>query len=242
MTPSAITPAGRHSKHARKPHQAHPPKVPRRVSGPVTGRDLPSAAPGTVPSSRTHRRPGPTAPPPGSSRAVIGMRASAFVRTLPDRPLLDRVVRGRAWIALLGVMLAGIVAMQVEVLGLGASMGRAIERTTVLQSRNEMLRASVASLSDQQRIERRAAGMGMVMPPPDAIGFLAADHGATAPRAAASIHVPNPAAFAAALPKAGGPGAAGAASTGASSTAGTTSTAGAASTGATQSPTSAGGG
>jgi len=75
-------------------------------------------------------------------------------------------------------MLAGIVAMQVEVLKLSASMGRSLERTTALKSRNEILRASVAGLADDQRIERIAAGLGMVMPAPAAVNFLAAQRGA----------------------------------------------------------------
>ena len=62
--------------------------------------------------------------------------------------------------------------MQVEVLKLGAGIGRSIERGTQLQSRNELLRASVATLADDQRIERLAVGMGMVMPAPTAVSFL----------------------------------------------------------------------
>ncbi len=99
-------------------------------------------------------------------------RAQAFLVSLPDRPLLDRVVRGRAWIPILGVLLAGIVAMQVEVLKLNASMGRSLERGTALASRNQQLRASVSALSDDARIERLAAQQGMVMPAPEAVTFL----------------------------------------------------------------------
>ena len=97
--------------------------------------------------------------------------------SLPDHSLLDRVVRGRAWIPLLGVLLAGIVAAQVEILKLGASMGRSLEQTTTLTSQNELLRDSVASLSDDQRIERLATSMGMVLPPPGAVGYLTAESG-----------------------------------------------------------------
>ena len=50
--------------------------------------------------------------------------------------------------------------MQVEVLKLSATTGRSIERGTALASRNEQLRASVAELSDDQRIERLAARWG----------------------------------------------------------------------------------
>ncbi|MEO6859825.1 MAG: hypothetical protein ABI323_14780, partial [Solirubrobacteraceae bacterium] len=120
-----------------------------------------------------------------------------FVRGLPDHPLLDQIVRGRAWIPLLGILLAGIVAMQVEVLKLSANMGRSLERGAALQSRNEQLQASVAQLGDDQRIERIAASMGMVMPPPAAVKFLAPRPSGQMSRALAGIHAPDPTAFAA---------------------------------------------
>lgn len=75
---------------------------------------------------------------------------------------------------MLGLLLAGIVAMQVEVLKMSASIGRSLTYSSALESRNQQLRVSVASLADDQRIERLAATMGMVMPRPDMIGFLSA--------------------------------------------------------------------
>jgi cell division protein FtsL len=114
---------------------------------------------------------------------------------LPDHPWLDRAVRGRAWIAILGVMLAGIVAMQVEVLKLGASIGRSIQRSTTLQTRNEQLRATVGSLNDDQRIEALAAKHGMVMPSPDSVGFLAASQGKQVSRVLGSIRAPDAGSF-----------------------------------------------
>jgi hypothetical protein len=93
------------------------------------------------------------------------------------------------------MMLAGIVAMQVEVLKLGASIGRSLERNSVLSSRNAYLRESVAMLGDDQRVEQLAASMGMVMPPPQAVGFLPARAGGNAARAVANIHQPNSASF-----------------------------------------------
>jgi hypothetical protein len=197
MTPAAITPAARGGTaraaaagsatkkapvpgHRRKLREQSRPSAPRRVSGPLRS----GAAGATVP------RPRP-APRRRSARAPLGARFLAFVRALPDHSLLDRVVRGRAWILMLGVMLAGIVAMQVEVLKLGASMGRSIQASTGLQSRNELLRASVASLADDQRIERLAAGMGMIMPAPDGVGFLAAHPRPNVQQALGNIHAPN---------------------------------------------------
>jgi len=127
------------------------------------------------------------------------MRALGVVRSLPDHSLIDRLVRGQAWIPVLGVLLAGIVAMQVEVLKLGTSAGRAIERGSTLQSQNESLQASVAALEDDQRIERLAASTGMVMPPTTVLAFLSAHPAGDTAQAIANIHSPDPAAFAAQL-------------------------------------------
>jgi hypothetical protein len=213
MTPPATTPAGRRSTKrttggARSDAST---RIARRVSGPAGGRAAgarqSSPRAGAATRASTHRqtatRPARTAIPRRSSGATtsrrsrqgpLGARVVAAVRGLPDHPLLDRVIRGRVWIPLLGVMLAGIVAMQVEVLKLGASIGRSLQSETVLQSHNELLRASVAALADDQRIERIAAAHGMVIPAPDGVGFLTARR-VDGARAAAVIHAPNAASF-----------------------------------------------
>ncbi|HZU59449.1 MAG TPA: hypothetical protein VE983_00690 [Solirubrobacteraceae bacterium] len=123
----------------------------------------------------------------------------AFARSLPDHRWLDRLVRGRAWIPLLGVLLAGIVATQVEVLKLGASMGRWVSRTAALTSQNQALQASVAALSDDQRIERLAAHMGMVMPAPTDVNFVALNPAGGIRAALGRMQAPNATQFLAAL-------------------------------------------
>ena len=155
--------------------------APRRISGPA-------AAPAQA----------RLAPRRATSEETFSERLGALLRSLPDHPLLDRVVRGRAWIPILGVMLVGIVAMQVELLKLNASTGRSIELISSLQSRNDGLRAQVAAASDPGRIERLASHMGMTMPGPESITFLRA-RSASVRRALAGIHVPDLAAFQAAL-------------------------------------------
>jgi hypothetical protein len=180
MTPVASTAAGRRAATPRVV------RAPRRVSGPVGGRAV---------EAPVRRPPRPAASPGLSLVAPIVAR----MRSLPDTTLVDRLVRGRAWIPVLGVMLAGIVAMQVEILKLGSSMGRWIDRSSALTIRNEQLRGSVAALADDQRIESLAAGMGMVMPAPTTLGFLSVRPGTVA-MAAARIHSPDPAQFLAALP------------------------------------------
>jgi cell division protein FtsL len=130
-----------------------------------------------------------------------------FVRSLPDRSWLDRVVRGRIWIGLLGILLAGIVATQVEVLRLNADTGRALQQSAALSVRNQALRTSVAELSDDARIERLAAGMGMVFPVPTGLTFVPASGSVS--RAVQSIHSPDPTQFASQLPGASGSGGSG---------------------------------
>jgi len=122
----------------------------------------------------------------------------AFVACLPESSLLDRVIRGRIWIPLLGVLLVGIVGMQVENLKLNAGLGTAIEQTTTLQSRNDWLRDDVAQLSDPQRIEGIAAQHGMLMAPPSATKFLTAQgrSSASVGAAIAGIHAPGSTYFA----------------------------------------------
>jgi hypothetical protein len=164
---------------------------------PFIGRE-PAPRPAAVP------RPAPDTRRAKAGKPAIGLARGigAFVVSLPDHPWLDRVVRGRAWIPLLGVLLAGIVAAQVEILKLGANMGRSLEQTTTLTSRNELLRESVASLSDDQRIEWLATNMGMVLPPPGAVGYLGGGAG-NVNGALAGIHSPNAAGFMALAPSNG---------------------------------------
>ncbi len=220
MTPGAITPAGQETRDSRRTSpqdgagsvpghrrrsRASTATRPRRVSGPVSGRPdagVRASAPvarSTTPSGPTFKRPPLASRIPrrvaGPVQGRFAPRLVAFVRALPDHQLLDRLIRGRTWIALLGVMLVGIVAMQVEVLKLSASIGRSIDRGTYLQGRNESLRASVAALADDQRIERLAVHRGMVMPSPSDVGFLSAGSGQAVQKAISNIHAPAPASF-----------------------------------------------
>jgi hypothetical protein len=191
---------GRGSGHRAPVRRPSAPRNPRRISGPARP---------------TRRRPSDQP----VLRAPLAARSAAFIRGLPDHALLDRIIRGRYWIPLLGVLLVGIVAMQVEVLKLNAGIGRALEQSTSLQNRNEQLQAAVARGADDQRIESMAAHMGMVMPEPAAIRFLQRHPVADVEKAISNIHVPGATSFEAALTAAGSPAVADSAATTAASTA-----------------------
>jgi cell division protein FtsL len=89
---------------------------------------------------------------------------------LPDR-LLDRLIGGRAWIAVIAFALIGIVGMQLWVVKLGVGIGRAVEHTLLLQQENSALSAEDSALSSGERIERLALAKGMVPASPVALHF-----------------------------------------------------------------------
>jgi hypothetical protein len=109
--------------------------------------------------------------------------------------LLDSIVRGRAWIPVLGVLLVGIVAMRVEVLKLGSSVGTEIQQVSVLQSANAVLAKQDSALSDNARIQQDAYKLGMVMPGPLDHHFVQASSGNNVNRAIADVTEPSPASF-----------------------------------------------
>jgi hypothetical protein len=207
-SPSSTTSARRSSA---TPRAVRPSATPRGVRPSLSGAVAAAVAlplPFRPQPARERPRPVRERPQPVRDRAPkaatgIRGRIGAVVLSLPDHHLLDRAIRGRVWIPLLGVLLAGIVATQVEILKLGASMGRSVEQTSSLTSQNELLRDNVAALSDDQRIERLATTMGMVLPPPGAVGYLTAGRGGDVARAAANIHTPDTAGFLALAPSNG---------------------------------------
>jgi hypothetical protein len=94
-------------------------------------------------------------------------------------------VRGRAWIALLGVLLIGLVGLNVSLLKLNAAAGRNAEWAKLLRVENADLQARVSHLRSGQRIQAAARGMGFVMPAAASVHYVTADPTRDASRAAA---------------------------------------------------------
>jgi cell division protein FtsL len=135
--------ARRADQQAARPaaRRLRPVPPPRRISGPV--RPRPAAA--------------------GAAPGIL-LGAAGLARTLPDSRALDRLIRGRTWVAVIAVALIGIVAMQVHMLGLNAGIGRAVEKTSDLEQENTALRLDVSRLSSGERIAAEAQRLGLVMP------------------------------------------------------------------------------
>jgi hypothetical protein len=107
-------------------------------------------------------------------------------------PRLDRIVRGRAWIPVLGALLVAIVGLRVEVLKLGAGVGSEVQQATALQSSNAALRSQISALSDNSRIETLAASFGMHEPNALDPHFLQASAGHHLTAAIHNISAPSP--------------------------------------------------
>ncbi len=126
------------------------PRHPRRVSGPVA-------------------RPVPAAAPP-VRRGSTGVFER--IRALPETRVVDGLLRGRAWIWLIGLLLGGIVAMQVSLLKLNAGISNAVTTASTLERQNADLETEIAKLSSIERVRDAATADDMVTPAPGAVGFL----------------------------------------------------------------------
>jgi hypothetical protein len=91
--------------------------------------------------------------------------------------MVDRLVRGRAWIGLLGVLLIALVGINVSLLKLNAAAGRNAEWAKKLRVDNADLRARVSRLRSGQRIQASARDLGLVMPAAASVHYLTADPG-----------------------------------------------------------------
>lgn len=138
-----------------------------------------TAAPARVPSRETpvRRKPAPRTAParrPGGQLIPLAVGTAGAVRRLPDSGLMVRLTRGRAWIAVLGVLLTGIVAVNVATLSLAASVGHVYQNTTALEDENSLLRGRDAERSGSARVRAEAASLGLQMPSSDRIGYVQA--------------------------------------------------------------------
>jgi hypothetical protein len=168
------------------------PRGPRRISGPTrtpAAREAARAARGS--RSMAAAAGGAVALPRPVGVPTLLPRAVDALRRLPDNRWLDRLLRGQTWIVVIGIALMGIVAMQVSLLKMNAGIGRAVEHSSTLERQNADLRAAVSTLSSEERIQREAAAMGLVMPPAGDVRYVRARGAEDARRAASGMRPPN---------------------------------------------------
>ena len=140
---------------ARTPARKAPArKKPSKVQlAPAPARKAPARKPARA-------RPAP-ARRPGGQLIPIAVGAASAARHLPDSSLMMRMARGRAWIAVLGVLLVGIVAVNVITLSLSAAAGHIDQNIMALEQENSLLRGRVAQRSGSARVRSEATALGL---------------------------------------------------------------------------------
>jgi hypothetical protein len=132
-----------------------------------------AAAPRRAPRRRPPARRSPARRPAGQLIPIAAGAATA-VRNLPDSGLMVRMTRGRAWIAVLGVLLAGIVTLNVITLSLAAGAGHVDQNTQALEEENSVLRSRDAQRSGASRVRHDAVSLGLSAAPIDQVGYTRA--------------------------------------------------------------------
>jgi hypothetical protein len=84
------------------------------------------------------------------------------------------MTRGRAWIGVLGVLLAGIVALNVITLSFAASAGHIDQNVQALDRENSILRSHDAQLSATERVRGEAATLGLAASTAEDVGYVQA--------------------------------------------------------------------
>jgi hypothetical protein len=160
------------------------PRKPRRISGPARPAGRP--APRPSPARRPTRAPDRSLD--GERGLLLG--ALAAIAGVSRNPSLDRLIRGRTWIALIAFALLGIVTLQLLVLRLNANIGRALVREAQLQRANAALSIESSELAAGERVESLTAKLGMELVPEGALRFLSINPRADIARAAGALNKP----------------------------------------------------
>jgi cell division protein FtsL len=154
--------------------RARPRKATRRASGPAkpSGRSKKEAASARMAGARMAR----PATAGGAVALPLPVRAwnAPFARGARARggAVLDALLAGRGWIALIGVLLAGIVFFNVDLLRMNRDIAADAERISALKRQNADLRLESARLGSSERIQDAAARLGLVLPLPGDIHYL----------------------------------------------------------------------
>jgi hypothetical protein len=165
-----------------------PAPVPSRTTAPA--RRAPARAPQRARPKPQRARTQPKRATGGQPSLALAVgRTAATVRHLPDSGLIVRMTRGRAWIAVLGVLLVGIVALNVVTLSFAASSGKIDEQITTLEEENSMLGNLGAKKFSSDAIHSKGAAQGLAMPTttePQVFQFSSEDVTTAAQRLAAA--------------------------------------------------------
>lgn len=177
--------AARGTAPGRRARPAAPGRRPRPAA---SGRRPRTAAParGRTPAGRSSRRAKAASArrsritPPGGMAMLpvhaVGGAAGA-VGGMADSGVVMGMTRGRVWIGVLGILLGGIVALNVWGLSLSASSSGTAKKIDELETANTVLSARIAKRTSSDRVQALAAGLGLESPTPKAVNYVKARNG-----------------------------------------------------------------
>src|SRR5919201_1744906 len=146
----------------------------------VAARSAPTRRASRAPArGRPARRPLPRRAS-GPARGALALPLPArvlrapFARAARARAggVLDALLQGRAWIALVAILLVGIVFFNVDLLELNRGIARTTDKASRLNRENAALRLQVARLASSERIQAVAAKRGLELPAPGEVRYL----------------------------------------------------------------------
>jgi cell division protein FtsL len=147
----------------------------------------------SVQRAPTHRRMSGTAKGAPAVALPVRVLNAPFTRAARARTgsLLDALLSGRGWIALVFVLLAGIVFFNVDLLQMNRDIARDADRISTLKRENARLLLEEARLASSERIQESAAQLGLVLPAPGEVRYLKARPTLDAGKAVKTITEPN---------------------------------------------------
>lgn len=133
-------------------------------------------APATRPYGPTRTRPAAPArqrPPARKRRSGdLASKTVGAVGRLPESPAVRGMAKSRIWIGVIGVLLAGIVAVNVITVSLGADLSHTQVQIQKLERENTILGSQAVNAVSIPTVQAEAGEAGMVTPPTEEINFL----------------------------------------------------------------------
>jgi len=131
------------------------------------------------------------APAPKPARRAGAHPKSRVAARPRGARILDTLLTGRACIAVVGVLLAGIVFFNVDLLQMNRDITKMADRAGQLKRENARLRLDLARLASSERIQETAAGLGLVLPAPGEVRYLRSRPPIDAKNASKHISAPD---------------------------------------------------
>jgi cell division protein FtsL len=115
----------------------------------------------------------PAAPPRRVSGRARPATPAGRVALLPrGARVLDALLTGRIWIGLIGVLLAGIVFFNVDLLQMNREITQMADKAAQIKRENDRLRHDYARLASSERIQEAALELGLVYPAAGEVRYL----------------------------------------------------------------------